>query len=823
MRSLSTLRSAWLTLTLLPGLLLVIAAVLVDGRQRDAARLDRLASDARIAAEAIDLRLGKLLELTAFCASSPSLLEQVDLVDFARDCGRYATLIGAWAVVVELGETHRQVLNTRTTTGAPLPEYPRAGEFATLLELEARTRAGGTAGIAEVFTGPIARSGVITAGQYIRLADGRDAMLYISTDVGTLSGLLANLAGAGEAVFTLIDPSRRIVARSADIDRYLFAEAPVWMTEALETGTTGALLDQPGPEAIGGTWDVGHHPPGVAPGWMAVAVMPRSEGFLPSRLTAVPLGLALLGLMLSGLSIWALGYRDRTERRLAEAERSNREKSRLLASLAHDIRTPIVSLLGALELAEEGGSPGPAPARTARRSAETLLQLVDDILELSFLGSEAYTLTSSPVDLERLAKDVIEEMRDSAMRRGLALRLDVTGPLPPAVEVDRLRLGQVLRNLLSNAIKYTETGTVALQLLPGTRDGGKLAVTFAVADTGAGIAPKDIPRVFREFGRLDRAVVSREPGTGLGLPICQRILRGMGSELSLESAPGKGSTFSFTLRLPVAAVAASDEAGQPLAGVTILYAEDEPVIRRVTARRLAMAGAEVIEAEDGAAALEHLTTRVPDLLLLDLQMPGLDGVDTLRRLSAGDVPVAFPVFVLTSHISGPRAAEARAAGADEIFTKPVQILPLAAALRARRGGHGAHTPALGAAPERAEEPVIDVREFQAVAETSAEECEEIILPRFRRDLRTETAQLGEALSAGRVEEARRIAHRVRGLCQVLGARQLAARFKGVEDALERDDAAMARQLFVDTEVTLETTLQEMTRLVRDLAQGGRGT
>jgi DNA-binding response OmpR family regulator len=156
------------------------------------------------------------------------------------------------------------------------------------------------------------------------------------------------------------------------------------------------------------------------------------------------------------------------------------------------------------------------------------------------------------------------------------------------------------------------------------------------------------------------------------------------------------------------------------------------VIRRVTARRLAMAGAEVIEAEDGAAALEVLTTRVPDLLLLDLQMPGLDGVETLRRLRAGDAPIAFPVFVLTSHISGPRAAEARAAGADEIFTKPVQILPLAAALRARRGSHGTHTPALGAAPERAQEPVIDAREFQAVAETSAEECEEIILPRFRR-------------------------------------------------------------------------------------------
>jgi hypothetical protein len=180
-------------------------------------------------------------------------------------------------VVTELGEIHRQILNTRAAPGAALPEYPRAEEFAPLLEIEVRSRASGTAVIADVFEGRVARTGVITAGQYVRLADGRDAMLHINTDVGILSGLLTNLAGDGETVFTLIDPSRRIVARSADIDRYLFADAPAWMTHVLETGTAGAWLDQPGPEAIGGTWDVGHHPLSVAPGWMAVAVMPRPE------------------------------------------------------------------------------------------------------------------------------------------------------------------------------------------------------------------------------------------------------------------------------------------------------------------------------------------------------------------------------------------------------------------------------------------------------------------------------------------------------------------------------------------------------------------
>jgi len=830
MRPVWTRNDMRLALALLPVLVLGLVAFLVDARQRDAERLERLETEAHIAAEALDLRLGKLLELTSFCAKSAAIVARVDLDAFVESCGRYADLIGAWVVLIELGETHRQILNTRAAPVEILPVYPRAEERVPLLGVEARSRASGGPELADTFEGRVSRTGVITAGQYLRLADGREAMLYVGTDIGSLSRFLVTLAGVGETTFGLVDPSRRIVARSADIDRSLFSDAPDWMTEVLAAGTAGAWLDQPGPEAIGGTWDVGHHPLSVASGWMAVAVMPRPAGLLPTRFTAVPFGLAVLGLVLSSLSLWALGYRDRAAARLAvaewaraEAERSNREKSRLLASLAHEIRTPILSLLGALELAEEERSPGPAPARTARRSAETLLQLVDDILELSFLGSEAFTLTPSPVDLQRLAEDVTEGLRDSATRKGIALRLDVIGVLPPAVEVDRLRLEQVLTNLLSNAIKYIEAGAVALQVAPGARDGARLVVTFTVVDTGIGIAPEDIPRIFHEFGRLDRAVVSREPGTGLGLAICQRILRGMGSELSLESTPGKGSSFSFTLRLPVAAGAASDEVGQPLAGVTILYAEDEPVIRRVTARRLAMAGAEVIEAEDGATAGAVLRTRVPDLLLLDLQMPGLDGVDVIQRLRAGGIPLAYPIFVLTSHISGARAAEARAAGADEIFTKPVQILPLAAALRARRGAHGNHTPTIGAAPEAVEEPLIDAREFRSVAETSAEEMQEIILPRFKRSLRTETTQLSEALSADRRGEAREIAHRVRGLCQVLGARQLAVQFKGVEDALERGDVPTARQLMADVEATLEATIGEMKRLVRNLTQGGPGT
>lgn len=561
----------------LPLLVLLAASFLVETRQRERDRLGTLAAEARLASELIDQRLGNLLELTDFCVTSPSLVRSLDLPDLVDNCGRYAQMMAAWIVVIELGETHTQILNTRARPGVALPAYPRSEEHATLLDLEARSRASGRAHIADVFSGPVAGTGILAAGRYLQLGDGRPAMLYVGTEVDHVSDLLASRVVNDNDILTLVDGSHRIAARSRDIDRYLFADAPAWMADVRREGHAGTRLKQPRPEAMGGVVsDIGYHPLTVVPGWMAVAARDRPESVWPTSVTALPLGLALLGVLLSGLALWGIGFRDRAvarvavaERARAEAERSNREKSRLLAALAHDIRGPAVSLLGALELAEERAvSPSPE-TRTARRSAEALLQLVDDILELSFLGSGRLTFNPSPVDLQQLAAGLIERLQGAAGQKGLTLRLEMQGPQPVIVEVDRLRLEQVLGNLLSNAIKYTDAGTVTLHLALGDSRDGRLELTFAVADTGVGIAPEDIPSVFREFGRLETAATPRPPGTGLGLAICQRILKGMDSELALESTPGVGSRFSFSLRLPVVAGAPSTATARPLDGLTI--------------------------------------------------------------------------------------------------------------------------------------------------------------------------------------------------------------------------------------------------------------
>lgn len=809
-------------IAVIPALALLGVAFLIDAQQRAQDRLSVLAAHARHAAEAVDLHLGKLLELTAFCASSPALVARLDLDTVAENCGRYADLLGGWVVLIELGETHRHILNTRLGAQTTLHAYPREEERPPLQVLELQSRASGEARIADVFEGRVLRTGVVTAGQHLRLGDGRPAMLYVSLDVEHLSRLIATFVGSHDGVAALVDASHRIVARSVDIDRYLFADAPVWLSELRRTGQAGSLINQPGPTAIGGRWDVGFHPLSTAPGWMAVALEPRSPSVWPPNLTALPLTVALLGMVLSASAFWVIGHRDLTATRLAaaeesrlEAERSNREKSRLLASLAHDIRSPVISLLGSLEHAVESAAIDAPEIRRAQRSAEALLELVDNILEVSSLGSSTLILTPSPVALGPYVEDLILQHEGDAASKGLRLALERPEAPLPVVAVDRLRLAQVLGNLLSNAIKYTDTGTVTLRLAAIKDAEDRVAVTFTVSDTGIGIAVEDIPTIFREFGRLESAVASGKPGTGLGLAICQRILQGMDSKLSLVSTPGIGSVFTFTLVLPVLSGEASVIELFPLAGTTILFAEDEPVIRDVTARRLTAAGARVVEAQDGAEALAMLDAVSPDLILLDIQMPGLDGIEVLRRLRETVPPISCPVFVLTSHIAGSQAAEARMAGADEIFTKPVQILPLATSLCAHRASRCPERLMKEPVPFMTSEPLLNESDFGVVAKAAGADMERVFIPRFAETLHTDLVALATAVAAEQATAACEIAHRSRGLCQVMGARRLALALLNFEKSLPMFDASAAQGSIHGLTETLEATLAAMQRGTND--------
>jgi signal transduction histidine kinase/CheY-like chemotaxis protein/HPt (histidine-containing phosphotransfer) domain-containing protein len=798
----------------LPAVALIAGAFLQDAAHHASQRSATVGDHARLAAGTVDVQLGKLLELTKFCAASSDLLDRVDLAAVAESCGRYATIIGASVEVVVTGDTRHPILNTRADAPSELLAYRADQEPEELLALEAKSRETGRAYVSDVYTGRVYPTWTVTAGQALRLADGRNAMVHVNLPAGVLSDHLAALAGAGDPLIGLIDHGRRIVARSVPVDRPLFSSISPHFRDLMEAGVAGSTLNTPAPEHVGETWDVGYFPLSVTPGWMTVAVLQVPDGLGSWALVSLPSAMVLAGFLLSGALLWFVVYRDRmksgmaaAERARAEADRSNKEKSRLLASFAHDIRSPLISLIGSLELLEIGASHGSRGISTARGTAETLLQMVDDILELSFLGSGAFRLNPSPVDLRRLAADLVDQSRRLAEEKGLSLRLEIDGVLPAAVEVDRLRLQQVLGNLLTNAVKYTERGIVVVRIAGGYDDEGRAELTFAVADTGVGVSEEDIPKILREFGRLDREVERQVQGAGLGLAIVQRILRAMGAQLTIKSAPAQGSVFGFTLTLPVLSALPAEDETAPLAGLTIVYAEDEPVIRMVTSRRLSAAGARVIEAVDGIDTLEQLRETSPDLLVIDLHMPRLDGVGVIRTLSRS-VPPAFPVFVLTAHIAGPEADAAAAAGATEVFTKPIQIEALAAAYRAWCSAGGRSGPSGASGPPAPNHP-LDAETFRAVFTVADASFGMKLLGIFRSDMRSNIAGLVAAVAAGDAAKARSLSHRGLGICQVLGAVRLGKMLSAIEEAAAIGDLGSITQLAQGCAEVLESTIGEM--------------
>lgn len=814
-----------------PAFVLCAISFLISADQHEKDQMRHVSDHARLAAANLDTRFGQILELTSFCASSPGLIEKVDLEVVGDSCGRYASRIGAWVVIVETGEIHRQVLNTRSDAdSSSLPSYPREDERETLLVLEERSRNTGEPHFAEVFKGIILSEAIVSAGQYVHLADGRDAMIYVGIAARSISEELASLAMDDSTVYALVDPTHRIVARSVGIERAMFADAPEWFVEHLDNGIAGASLGMPGSDVLGGTWNAGYTPLQNAQGWMVVALEPTSEKAFVWAPWSTPTALTFLGFLFTVCLLWAISLREKGIGREIAAEkakntaiRQNQEKSRLLASLAHDIRSPLISLIGSLELIDGREGTSDDKVQLARNSAESLLQFADDILELSFLGSGQLSFHPTPVDLRQVATSVCDQIKRRANEKGLVVRLDFAPDIPPLVEVDRLRLQQILTNLLTNAVKYTERGKVTLQLSVEDRSSDHITLDIAVLDTGIGLAQEDLPRILREFGRLDRPADRKEFGTGLGLAIVQRLLTAMGSMLKVESVPGQGSRFHFRVTLPILPADACLNEAQQLADYMILYVEDEPVIRQLTVQRLQEAGAQVVSATDGEHALRLLTDVAPDLLLVDLQMPGLDGVDLIRRLHKFSPEIHYPIFVLTSHISGPQAADARAAGADAVFTKPIQVAALAAALRARHGNFGKSTPINGCGHDIALEPLLDMEVVQDISAFKDRNKALGLITQFEETMRADFAAMSAALDTQDMGETAKIAHRSQGLCLVIGARRLAGLLKRIEvkAADPASQAAMA-SLVSELDMILSFTVAEISAISEPSASSPLG-
>ena len=367
------------------------------------------------------------------------------------------------------------------------------------------------------------------------------------------------------------------------------------------------------------------------------------------------------------------------ERELHAAEAAAKAKSEFLTHMSHEIRTPMNAILGFTHLAMKEAQSAKAAEclRKIDHSSRSLMTILNDILDVSKMEAGKLAMEAIPFALRPVLEDTVDLFRQRAEEKGLALRIDAGEGLPEVLVGDPLRLGQVLINLMSNAVKFTECGWVDLGVETLERSLDRVLLCFSVRDTGIGLAPEALGKLFTEFSQADVSTTRRYGGTGLGLAICRRLVELMGGTIQVASEPGAGSIFSFTAWFPLGRAAeARPGAARPdceprpeTAGWQVLLVEDNALNQELAQLLLGDAGVRVEVASNGFQALERLAGRSYDAVLMDVEMPGLDGLEATRRIRAKGNPV--PIIAMTAHALASHRELCLAAGMDDCLTKPI--------------------------------------------------------------------------------------------------------------------------------------------------------
>jgi PAS domain S-box-containing protein len=363
------------------------------------------------------------------------------------------------------------------------------------------------------------------------------------------------------------------------------------------------------------------------------------------------------------------------------AEAANEGKSRFLANMSHELRTPLNAVLGYAQILLRDGALSELQRQglsTIQHSGEHLLALIDDILDLAKVDAGRFELCPEPVPLPEFMRVIDDIIRVKADGKGLAFRCELPDTVPAVAKVDDRRLRQVLLNLLSNAVNFTERGYVALRLMTQPRAGGLVQLRFEVEDSGPGIAADQLEAIFHPFEQ-GGAAPGRAGGTGLGLAISRQLTRLMGGDVQVESEPGRGSRFFFAIEVPVLGEHAA--AHRPQGTVTgyagprrtLLIADDVAANRTMLAELMQSLGFEVAQVADGEALLTAARAHPPDLVVTDIVMPGLGGLEAIARLRRLPALAGVPVLAVSANASGHDEERSLAAGADAFLAKPIAL------------------------------------------------------------------------------------------------------------------------------------------------------
>ncbi len=367
--------------------------------------------------------------------------------------------------------------------------------------------------------------------------------------------------------------------------------------------------------------------------------------------------------------------RKRQELALVEAERAANAgaeaKARFLASVSHEIRTPLNGVLGVLHLfkSESLSDDGRKLLDEALGCGQMLSELINDVLDFSKIEADEMELAPEPTDPFDTLTGVANLLRPLAWEKGLSLTVDAD-PAIGWVDVDPIRLRQALFNLIGNAIKFTLEGGVSLRLRAAPGQG----IVFEVSDTGVGIAPEARSRLFERFQQADTSTTRRFGGTGLGLAITRRLATLMGGDVDFDSVEGEGSTFRLRIDAPSTPAPGGVQAVAPegLGGLRVLVVEDNPTNRLIARKLLEQLGAFVAEAEDGERGVAAALAGGHDLILMDVQMPGMDGLEATRRIRAGENPRRrTPIIALTADVLSHQTNSYTKAGMNGVIAKPI--------------------------------------------------------------------------------------------------------------------------------------------------------